>query len=83
MTLSHSLPHSLPGDYDKRTALHIAAAGGELGMVKLLVEEGKANIGCRDRWGLMQGHMWAIVGIECDQWVPLEGLHPSCLADYG
>ncbi|KAI8470071.1 MAG: ankyrin repeat-containing domain protein [Monoraphidium minutum] len=37
-------------DYDKRAALHIAAAEGDLEMVKLLVAQG-ASPGVRDRWG--------------------------------
>ncbi|KAK9791836.1 hypothetical protein WJX73_006514 [Symbiochloris irregularis] len=38
-------------DYDKRTALHISAAEGNAPVVKLLVEEGRADCSCRDRWG--------------------------------
>ncbi|KAF8054945.1 AKT1 [Scenedesmus sp. PABB004] len=39
------------GDYDKRTPLHIAAAEGKLSTVKLLVEEGGAELSATDRWG--------------------------------
>jgi ankyrin repeat protein len=39
------------GDYDRRTALHVAAAEGNLAAVRLLVEEGGADPGVRDRWG--------------------------------
>ncbi|GAX74508.1 hypothetical protein CEUSTIGMA_g1957.t1 [Chlamydomonas eustigma] len=39
------------GDYDKRTALHIAAAEGNLTIVRVLVEGGNANIEVKDRWG--------------------------------
>ena len=39
------------GDYDKRTALHLAASEGVLAMVKMLVEELGANPSPRDRWG--------------------------------
>lgn len=38
-------------DYDKRTALHISAAEGNLQAVRLLVLEGGANTCVRDRWG--------------------------------
>jgi serine/threonine protein kinase/ankyrin repeat protein len=38
------------GDYDKRTALHVAAAGGHLEVVKLLCKMG-ANVNVEDRWG--------------------------------
>jgi len=38
------------GDYDKRTALHIAAAEGHFELVKTLVEAG-ADINSMDRWG--------------------------------
>ncbi|KAG2447077.1 hypothetical protein HYH02_007827 [Chlamydomonas schloesseri] len=38
-------------DYDKRCALHIAGAEGNLAAVKLLVEEGGADPGFQDRWG--------------------------------
>ena len=39
------------GDYDNRTALHICAAEGNLALVKMLAEEGGADLGVRDRWG--------------------------------
>jgi lysophospholipase len=38
------------GDYDGRTALHLAASEGRLEVVRLLVERG-ARIDARDRWG--------------------------------
>lgn len=38
------------GDYDHRTALHLAANEGHLEVVKLLVEAG-ADITVKDRWG--------------------------------
>jgi ankyrin repeat protein len=36
-------------DYDKRTALHVAAADGNLAAVKLLVEQGGAQVNLKDR----------------------------------
>lgn len=39
------------GDYDKRTALHIASAEGNLQAVRVLIEEGGADPWVRDRWG--------------------------------
>ena len=39
------------GDYDKRTALHIAAAEGNPQAVRVLIEEGGADPGVKDRWG--------------------------------
>eukprot|EP00879_Flechtneria_rotunda_P011143 GHRR01011641.1.p1 GENE.GHRR01011641.1~~GHRR01011641.1.p1 ORF type:complete len:698 (+),score=354.14 GHRR01011641.1:186-2279(+) len=39
------------GDYDSRTPLHLAAAEGSLEMVRLLVEEGGADLSATDRWG--------------------------------
>ena len=39
------------GDYDKRTAIHLAASEGNLDVVKLLVNELGANPSPRDRWG--------------------------------
>lgn len=39
------------GDYDARTAIHLAASNGHMGMVRMLVDELKADINCRDRWG--------------------------------
>ncbi|WIA34734.1 hypothetical protein OEZ86_013043 [Tetradesmus obliquus] len=39
------------GDYDKRTALHISAAEGNAVMVRVLVEEGGADMLVQDRWG--------------------------------
>lgn len=38
------------GDYDKRTALHLACANGEINMVKKLLELG-AIVNVKDRWG--------------------------------
>ena len=40
------------GDYDQRTALHVAAADGNLPAVKVLVEGGGASLDVKDRWGL-------------------------------
>ncbi|GMI15170.1 hypothetical protein TrVE_jg7165 [Triparma verrucosa] len=37
-------------DYDRRTALHLAASEGEYDVVKLLIEN-RAGINVRDRWG--------------------------------
>jgi ankyrin repeat protein len=39
------------GDYDKRTALHLAAAGGHAEVVRLLCETAGANVNVKDRWG--------------------------------
>ena len=51
------------GDYDKRTAIHLAASEGRLDVVKGLILELKANPSPVDRWGgtplddaLRQGH---------------------------
>ena len=38
-------------DYDRRTALHVAASEGHLAAVKFLVEECGARINRSDRWG--------------------------------
>jgi ankyrin repeat protein len=38
------------GDYDKRTALHLAAGEGHLNIVRILCEAG-ANTNVEDRWG--------------------------------
>ena len=38
------------GDYDKRTAIHLAASEGNYEMVKWLVENG-ADVNAVDRWG--------------------------------
>ena len=37
-------------DYDKRTAIHLAAAEGQLEIVKYLLEKG-VNKDIKDRWG--------------------------------
>ena len=39
------------GDYDKRTAMHLAASEGQLDVVKCLVLELRANPSPIDRWG--------------------------------
>lgn len=39
------------GDYDKRTALHIAAAEDKLDIIKFIVEETDYDYNCKDRWG--------------------------------
>ena len=39
------------GDYDGRTALHIAAAEGNIPAAKVLLQYGHANINFQDRWG--------------------------------
>lgn len=49
--LPFSKKYKQPGDYDRRRALHIAAADGKLDLVKMLVEKGQADPGVRDRWG--------------------------------
>jgi 60kDa lysophospholipase len=38
------------GDYDGRTALHLAAADGQLNMVQFLIDNG-ADVNVSDRWG--------------------------------
>eukprot|EP01059_Diplonema_ambulator_P018012 TRINITY_DN3017_c0_g1_i2.p1 TRINITY_DN3017_c0_g1~~TRINITY_DN3017_c0_g1_i2.p1 ORF type:complete len:802 (+),score=150.98 TRINITY_DN3017_c0_g1_i2:38-2443(+) len=54
------------GDYDKRTALHLAAESGHLHVVKLLVSNG-ADVNCVDRWtatplsGALRGKHTAVV----------------------
>ena len=42
--------HIDAGDYDKRTALHLAAGEGRMEIVRLLCEAG-ANVNVQDRWG--------------------------------
>eukprot|EP00850_Spirogloea_muscicola_P010428 SM000061S19255 [mRNA] locus=s61:457048:462535:+ [translate_table: standard] len=37
-------------DYDCRAPMHIAAAEGQLGIVKVLLGEGKADVNALDRW---------------------------------
>eukprot|EP00966_Prymnesium_polylepis_P040287 934842-Prymnesium_polylepis.1 len=39
------------GDYDKRTAIHLAASEGHLQTVHFLVEELGAEVSPFDRWG--------------------------------
>lgn len=38
-------------DYDRRTALHVAASEGQLGVCQFLIEECKARVNRSDRWG--------------------------------
>jgi ankyrin repeat protein len=39
------------GDYDNRTAIHVAVATGHLKAVKWLIEEAQVVISPVDRWG--------------------------------
>ena len=39
------------GDYDQRTPIHLAAAGGHLNVIKFLVETAQVDHSPRDRWG--------------------------------
>jgi len=39
------------GDYDRRTAMHLASAEGKLEVVRFLVDEAGANHSPTDRWG--------------------------------
>ena len=48
-TVSHALDIN-KGDYDKRTALHVAAAGGHLDVIEYLCIKG-ADVNVEDRWG--------------------------------
>lgn len=41
----------LPNMLCRQSALHVAAAEGNLPAARLLVHEGKADVGLRDRWG--------------------------------
>lgn len=49
-TLLDLIPNINEGDYDKRTALHLAAGEGHAGVVTLLCMA-KANPNAEDRWG--------------------------------
>ena len=37
-------------DYDGRTALHLAVCGGNIAVVKFLVDKAKCNVNPLDRW---------------------------------
>ena len=39
------------GDYDVRTALHLASSSGKLDVIQVLIEELGANPSKADRWG--------------------------------
>jgi glutaminase len=39
------------GDYDQRTPLHLAVAGGHLNIVKYLIEKASVPHSPKDRWG--------------------------------
>ena len=43
--------HPDKGDYDRRTALHLAASEGLLEVVKFLIDEAGADPSPQDRWG--------------------------------
>eukprot|EP00977_Amphora_coffeiformis_P007977 scaffold1799_cov191-Amphora_coffeaeformis.AAC.9 len=48
--LIHAGVNVSAGDYDKRTAVHIAAAEGNAAALRILVEEGGADLSVTDRW---------------------------------
>ena len=50
-TITSVLNYPLVADYDRRTALHLSAAEGKLGSVRLLVDAG-ATLEFKDRWGV-------------------------------
>lgn len=50
LSMLSSKKHLDVGDYDKRTALHLAAGEGRMDIVRLLVEAG-ADVNVQDRWG--------------------------------
>lgn len=65
------------GDYDKRTALHLAAGNGHAGIVRMLCEKG-ADCNVRDRWGnrplddaIASNHP------ECSEILSLHGAKPG------
>jgi ankyrin repeat protein len=39
------------GDYDRRTALHLAAAEGHVAVASYLIDECRASVNAEDRWG--------------------------------
>ena len=39
------------GDYDNRTALHLACCEGHIGCIKFLIETCKVDMNVKDRWG--------------------------------
>ena len=41
---------NIPGDYDNRTAMHLASAGGHEEIIKLLINEG-CDVNVLDRFG--------------------------------
>eukprot|EP01018_Ginkgo_biloba_P034416 Gb_14430 [translate_table: standard] len=47
--LNNGVPSNF-ADYDKRTALHLAACEGRTEIVKILLEH-EADVNCTDRWG--------------------------------
>jgi ankyrin repeat protein len=63
-------------DYDRRTALHVAAADGSLAAVKILVEKGGARLDLTDRWDtLLACHMHSccaactqLCQVSCQGW---------------
>jgi ankyrin repeat protein len=51
LDLGHTIIDVNQGDYDQRTALHLAAAGGHTAIVQLLCDTARANVNVQDRWG--------------------------------
>ena len=51
------------GDYDRRTALHLAASEGLLPVLQYLLEEAKVDANPVDRWGACRYHFPAEVWV--------------------
>jgi hypothetical protein len=73
-------PLCAQGDYDNRTALHLAASTGKLECVMALMAA-KASVDIEDRWGNTPLQVWCrrvsvpLYGLLCGRVEPLASLH--------
>ena len=76
-------------DYDRRSALHLAACGGHLELVHLIIANG-GNVCCRDRWGrtpmadaIGEGHTDVQEALRLASWLTDVLSDSECCSDSG
>jgi hypothetical protein len=75
--------------YDRRSALHLAACGGHLELVRLIIAHG-GSVDCRDRWGrtpmadaIGEGHTDVQDALRLASWLAIAISDAECCSDSG